>query len=95
MTPNEGITSGENARLLPAFVVLKVMRLNSVQLCVRFVPNFAFEDFGLVDERSVISEHPPPTEKVGADMANCKLQYCSCEYLMTRREPRPFVEILD
>jgi hypothetical protein len=46
-----------DARLLPAFVVHKVMWPDGVQFCVRFVPNLAFEDFSFVDEGSVIAEH--------------------------------------
>ena len=48
---------GGDVRLLPAFVVYKVVGPNGVQFCVRLVPNLAFEDFGLVDEGPVVAEH--------------------------------------
>lgn len=46
-----------DARLLPTFVVHKVMGPDGVQFCVRFVPYLAFEDFCLVDEGPVVAEH--------------------------------------
>lgn len=48
---------GGDVRLLPAFVVHKVVGPNRVQFCVRLVPNLAFEDLGLVDEGPVVAEH--------------------------------------
>ncbi len=48
---------GGDARLLPAFVVHKVVGPYSVQFCVGLVPDLTFEDFGFVNEGPVIAEH--------------------------------------
>ena len=53
----QGSVWGGDIRLLPALVVHKVVGPNGVQFCVRLVPNLTFEDFGLVDEGPVITEH--------------------------------------
>ena len=47
-----------DARLLPALVVDVVVGTHDTGLGRALVPGLCFEDLGLVDERSVVAEHP-------------------------------------